>query len=63
MQKTKKSISKRFKLTGGGKLMRRTPGHRHILRNKSVKQKRNAKKDKSVSPGFTKNFLCTLPHL
>ena len=63
MQKTRKSIAKRFKLTGGGKLMRRTPGRRHMLRNKSVKQKRSSKKDKSVSPGFTKNFLSMLPHL
>ena len=42
MQKTRKSIAKRFKKTGTGKLLRRTPGHRHLLRNKSVKQRRRA---------------------
>jgi large subunit ribosomal protein L35 len=31
MQKTKKSIAKRFKLTARGKLVRRTPGFRHLL--------------------------------
>src|SRR4030095_7427290 len=30
MQKTKKSIAKRFKLTARGKLVRRTPGFRHL---------------------------------
>ena len=39
MQKTKKSGAKRFKLTARGKLMRRTPGFRHLLSAKSTKQK------------------------
>ena len=49
MQKTKKSIAKRFKITGSGKVMRRTPGHRHCLRNRTSKQKRAASKDKPTS--------------
>lgn len=61
MQKTKKSIAKRFKMTGTGKLMRRSPGKRHLLRKKSVKQKRAAGKDKPVSPGMTKMLLRALP--
>jgi large subunit ribosomal protein L35 len=40
MQKTKKSIAKRFKVTGTGKVMRRKPGKRHMLRNKNKKQLR-----------------------
>jgi large subunit ribosomal protein L35 len=56
MQKTKKAIVKRFKVTGTGKLMRRTPGHRHLLRKKSVQRRRRASNDKSVSPGFTKRL-------
>lgn len=52
MQKTKKSIAKRFKITAGGKIMRRTSGTGHLLRNKSVKQKRRAGADKRVADGF-----------
>lgn len=51
MQKTKKSISKRFKITGTGKMLRRTPGFRHLLASKSTKSKRRASKDKLVAPG------------
>jgi large subunit ribosomal protein L35 len=40
MQKTKKSIAKRFKITGTGKVVRRKPGKRHMLRNKNKKQLR-----------------------
>lgn len=54
MQKTRKSISKKFKVTGTGKVMRRTAGHRHFLRNKTVKQKRRATQDKSCSDGVTR---------
>jgi large subunit ribosomal protein L35 len=49
MQKTKKSIAKRFKLTAKGKLVRRTPGFRHLLGAKSTKQKRRASRDKLVA--------------
>ncbi|MGP1667597.1 MAG: 50S ribosomal protein L35 [Rhodanobacter sp.] len=62
MQKTKKSIAKRFKLTGTGKLMRRTPGFRHLMATKSSKQKRRARQDKQVSPGRTANLMRGLPH-
>jgi len=61
MQKTKKSIAKRFKLTARGKLMRRTPGFRHLLSAKSTKQKRRATKDKLVDPGHAKPLLRSLP--
>jgi large subunit ribosomal protein L35 len=53
MQKTKKSIAKRIKVTGSGKLMRRKPGHRHMLRNKSSTQRNAMGKDQSVSKGFS----------
>jgi len=51
MQKTKKSVAKRFKMSGSGKLIRRTPGFRHLLSAKSTKSKRRATKDKLVDPG------------
>ena len=61
MQKTKKSIAKRFKLTGSGKLVRRSPGQRHLLRKKTVKQKRRNSRDKLVSPGQAAQLKKALP--
>lgn len=52
MQKTKKSMAKRFKITGSGKVLRRTPGRRHCLSAKTVKQKRASRADKPVFPAF-----------
>ena len=37
-QKTRKIVIKRFKITGTGKVMRRTQNMRHIRRTKSAKQ-------------------------
>src|SRR3954468_18496766 len=61
MQKTKKSIAKRFKLTSTGKLVRRTPGFRHLLGAKSTKQKRRASRDKLVAEGHAKPLKRALP--
>lgn len=47
--KTRTSIAKRFKVTGTGKIMRRTPGRRHLLRKKSAQQIQSAAHDKLVS--------------
>ncbi|HSH09496.1 MAG TPA: 50S ribosomal protein L35 [Oceanipulchritudo sp.] len=54
MIKTRKSIAKKFKVTGTGKVLRRSPGKRHFLRNKSVKQKRQMGHDKVCPPGLAK---------
>ncbi|MBN2234098.1 MAG: 50S ribosomal protein L35 [Verrucomicrobia bacterium ADurb.Bin474] len=56
MLKTRKSIAKRIKITGSGKMMRRTPGHRHMMRNKGTKQLRKATQDQAVSEGFTRQY-------
>lgn len=61
MQKTKKSIAKRFKLTGTGKLIRRSPGQRHLMRKKTVKQKRRNSQDKLVAPGQAAQLKKALP--
>jgi large subunit ribosomal protein L35 len=42
-QKTRKSISKRFKLTKNGKILRRTIGIRHLKASKSKKRSRRQK--------------------
>jgi large subunit ribosomal protein L35 len=62
MQKTKKSVAKRFKVTARGKLLRRTPGFRHLLASKSTKQKRRASKDKLVAEGHAQPLLRCLPY-
>ncbi len=61
MQKTKKSVAKRFKLTSRGKLVRRTPGFRHLLASKSTKAKRRASRDKLVAEGHAKPLKRCLP--
>ena len=38
--KTKKSIAKRFRITGTGKVMHASPGRRHLLSTKSAKRRR-----------------------
>jgi large subunit ribosomal protein L35 len=62
MQKTKKSVAKRFKLSAQGKLIRRTPGFRHLLAAKTNKQKRRASKDKLVAAGQAAQLVQCLPH-
>ena len=61
MQKTKKSIAKRFKVTGTGKILRRRPGHRHLLRKKSVKQRRKNRQDQEVSKSMAARIRPCLP--
>jgi large subunit ribosomal protein L35 len=61
MQKTKKSVAKRFKITATGKMMRRTPGVRHLLAAKSTKSKRRATRDKLVAPGHAAALVQCLP--
>jgi len=39
--KTRKSVSKRFKITGSGRIIRRRQGKRHLLQNKNRKRKRS----------------------
>lgn len=39
--KTRKAVSKRFKITGSGRIIRRRQGKRHLLQNKNRKRKRS----------------------
>ncbi len=61
MQKTKKSIAKRFKITGSGKLLRRSPGMRHLLSSKSRKQKRRLSQAKLVSESRADSLKRAMP--
>ena len=55
-QKTRKSISKRFKLTKTGKVMRRTIGMRHLKANKSKKRSRRQKQANYVTGSNAKKL-------
>ncbi len=59
--KTNRSAAKRFKLTGGGKVMRRSCGMRHILTKKSAKRKRFLTNDEVVDGAQAKNVLRMVP--
>lgn len=48
--KTHSGTSKRFKVTGSGKLRHERAGRRHILEKKSSKLKRRLKGTSEVSP-------------
>jgi large subunit ribosomal protein L35 len=47
--KTSSSVKKRFKVTGGGKLLRRHAMKSHNLTKKSSKRKRGFRKDTPVA--------------
>jgi len=47
--KTRKCVSKRFKITGTGKVLRRGAGRRHLLQGKNSKRRRTLRKASLVS--------------
>ena len=52
--KTRRSVAKRFKRTGSGKLKRHHAFRSHILEKKSPKRKRNLRKSTLVAKADTK---------
>ena len=59
--KTHKAISKRVKVTGTGKMLRRKQGKRHLLLNKNRKRKRNLGTAALVSESDLPRFRENLP--
>ena len=59
--KTRKSVAKRFKVTGTGKILRRKQGKRHILTKKSRKRKRSLGKSVLVDETCLKSIRENLP--
>ena len=59
--KTRKAVSKRFKVTGRGKVLRRKQGRRHLLRVKNRKRKRNLRKVGLVAKSDLKAVRRNLP--
>ena len=53
-QKTHSGAKKRFKLTAGGKLLRRRAMKSHILEKKTSKRKRGFRKDTPVAGADTR---------
>lgn len=60
--KTKRSVAKRFKVTGTGKLKRAKAFKSHILTKKSTKTKRNLRKTGYVSETQEKTMKTLMPY-
>ena len=55
--KTRKSVTKRFKITGTGKLMvKKNSGRAHLLGHKSSKKKRQLKRQPILNATTTKSM-------
>jgi large subunit ribosomal protein L35 len=59
--KTRKAVSKRFKVTATGKVMRPRAGKRHLLSTKNAKRRRNLGTAKQVDATDTYRILQNLP--
>jgi large subunit ribosomal protein L35 len=60
--KTKKSASKRYHVTGSGKVRYKKQGLRHILTKKNAKRKRRLRLSATLSPVETKRVKRLLPY-
>lgn len=60
--KTRKSASKRFKITGTGKILRRGRGIRHLLEHLSTAQKRKRKRKCRVNESDLSRVKAMLPY-
>lgn len=60
--KTHSGASKRLKVTGTGKLMRRKMGHRHILTSKDRSRKRKLKGEAVLFPGDASRIQQLMPY-
>ncbi len=61
--KTSKSVAKRFKKTGTGKLKRMKAYKSHILTKKTAKRKRNLRKATITDASNVKNMKKLLPYI
>ena len=60
-RKTKKAVSKRFKITGTGKILRRKAGLRHLASSKNSKRKRQLGKAGQVHKTMVARVMECLP--
>lgn len=61
--KTRKSITKRFKMTKSGKMLRRSSGQDHLLSKQTGNQKRKRKKWTEVPKAEVKILLKNLKYI
>ena len=61
--KTKKSVSKRFKITKNGYFKHKKSHLSHILTKKSQNRKRKLRKMKYISKSHTKSLKIALPNI
>jgi large subunit ribosomal protein L35 len=54
--KTHSGAARRFKITGGGKVMRRRANLNHLLEHKATKRTRRLGKDQVVAPSDAKKI-------
>lgn len=59
--KTKKSVSKRFKITARGKVLRSSAGRRHLCQTKSPKRRRGLRGAKLVHETDVYRITQSLP--
>jgi large subunit ribosomal protein L35 len=60
--KTKKSASKRYHITGTGKVRYKKQGLRHILTKKNAKRKRRLRLSATLSPVESKRVKQLMPY-
>ncbi len=60
--KTRKSVAKRFKVTGTGKILRRKSGKKHLLGHKTPKRKSWLSRPSVVSQGDAEAIKRMLPY-
>lgn len=60
--KTHKGSSKRFKVTGTGKVMASKANRRHNLGHKSANHKRRLRRDHELAKGDAKHIAKLLPY-
>lgn len=58
--KSKRALMKRIKITKSGKLIRKSAYTGHLSRNKSTKQKRQARKSRQISASDYKRIKALL---
>lgn len=60
--KTNQAIAKRFKVTKGGKLLKRKSGQDHFNSRESGKVTRKKRRDISMGKEFSKNLKNLMPY-
>lgn len=61
-QKTHKSISKRFKITKNGKVLKRVAGQGHFNARETGKVKRNKRRDVELLPAMKKHVTARMSY-